>query len=86
LSVDEKLTTYFYIVYAGQIEYFYRGRQAGSFERGEFVGEMLGGAGFGNANVLVAKEDTVLLRFPKDPFYELLAGTVKLADKVLESI
>jgi AAA family ATP:ADP antiporter len=86
LSVDEKLTTYFYIVYAGQIEYYFRGRQTGSFERGEFVGEMLGGAGFGNSNVLVAKEDTILLRFPKDPFYELLAGTVKLADKVLESI
>jgi AAA family ATP:ADP antiporter len=86
MSVDEKLTNYFYIVYAGQVDYFYRGQLAGTYERGQFVGEMLAGGGFGNANVLMAKEDTILLRFAKDPFYELLAGNVKLADKVLESI
>jgi AAA family ATP:ADP antiporter len=86
LSVDEKLTSYFYVVYAGQVEYYYRGQLSGSFTRGEFVGEMLSGGGFANSNVLVAKEDTILLRFAKDPFYELLSGAVKLADKVLESI
>jgi CRP-like cAMP-binding protein len=50
------------------------------------VGEMLAPGGFANANVLVAKEDSLLLRFSKDMFYELLAGSVKLTDKVLESI
>jgi hypothetical protein len=86
LAVDEKLTNYFYIVYAGHIEYFYRGQQSGSFTRGEFVGEMMSGGGYANANILVAKEDAILLKFPKDPFYELLSGSVKLTDKVLESI
>ncbi len=47
---------------------------------------MLAPSGFANANMLVAKEDSLLLRFNKDLFYELLAGRVKLTDKVLESI
>lgn len=86
LSVDEKLNNSFYIVYAGRVEYFNKGRMSGTYERGQFIGEMLTSGGFGNSNVLVAREDTILLKFNKDLFYELLAGTVKLADKVLESI
>lgn len=86
LSVDEKLNNNFYIVYAGKVEYFNNGRLVGTYERGQFIGEMLTTGGFANSNVLVAKDDTILLKFNKDLFYELLAGTVKLADKVLESI
>jgi AAA family ATP:ADP antiporter len=86
LSVDDKLTTSFYIVYAGNVEYFNKGKLAGTYTRGQFIGEMITGGGFANSNVLVAKEDAILLRFNKELFYEILAGTVKLADKVLESI
>lgn len=86
LAVDEKLNNCFYIVYAGKVEYFFKGRVAGSYEKGQFVGEMLAGGGFANSNVLLAREDTILLQFNKDLFYELLAGSVKLTDKVLESI
>jgi hypothetical protein len=86
LSVDENLTNSFYIVYAGRVEYFNKGRLVGDYQRGQFIGEMVAGGGFANSNVLVAGQDTILLRFNKDLFYELLAGTVKLADKVLESI
>ena len=86
VSVDEKLNNSFYVVYAGRVEYFNKGRLAGSYTRGQFIGEMLTEGGFANSNVLVAREDTILLKFNKDLFYELLAGTVKLADKVLESI
>jgi len=42
------------------------------------IGEVLAPGGFANANVLMAKEDSLLLKFSKDLFYELLAGNVKL--------
>ncbi|MEJ0033774.1 MAG: cyclic nucleotide-binding domain-containing protein [Bacteroidota bacterium] len=82
LSLDEKLNNYFYIVYSGSLEYYCKGRIAGEYSSGQFVGEMLAPGGFANANVLVAKEDSLLLRFGKDLFYELLAGSVKLTDRV----
>lgn len=86
LSLDEKMNNQFYIVYSGTLEYYYKGRLEGQYESGQFVGEMLAPGGFANSNVLVAKESSLLLRFSKDLFYELLAGSVKLTDKVLESI
>jgi len=86
LSLDEKMNNNFYIVYSGTLEYYSKGRLRGEFGSGQFVGEMLAPSGFANANMLVAKEDSLLLRFNKDLFYELLAGRVKLTDKVLESI
>ncbi|HZY78870.1 MAG TPA: hypothetical protein VFE50_05060 [Cyclobacteriaceae bacterium] len=86
LSLDEKLNNYFFVVYSGSLEYYNKGRLQGEYGSGQFVGEMLAPGGFANANVLVAKEDSLLLKFSKDLFYELLAGNVKLADKVLESI
>lgn len=86
LSVDEKLNNYFYIVYAGRVEYYSKGRFMKEYGKGQFIGEMLAAPGFANANVLVAKEDTVLLEFNKDLFYELLADNVRLTDRVLETI
>lgn len=86
LALDEKMNNYFYVVYSGSLEYYNRGRIQGEFGTGQFVGEMLAPTGFANANTLVAKEDSLLLKFSKDLFYELLAGSVKLTDKVLESI
>ncbi|HMJ68441.1 MAG TPA: hypothetical protein VK508_06085 [Cyclobacteriaceae bacterium] len=86
LSLDEKLNNHFYIVYSGSLEYYCKGRIQGEYATGQFVGEMLAPEGFANANMLVAKEDTLLLKFSKDMFYELLAGSVKLTDRVLESI
>lgn len=86
LSLDEKLNNHFYIVYSGSLEYYFKGRIMGEYSSGQFVGEMLAPGGFANANMLVAKEETLLLKFSKDLFYELLAGRVKLTDKVLESI
>lgn len=86
LPLDEKLNNNFYVVYSGVLEFYCKGRIQGEYQSGQFVGEMLAPSGFANANVLVAKEDSLLLRFSKDLFYELLAGNVKLTDKVLESI
>jgi hypothetical protein len=86
VSLDEKMNNYFYIVYSGSLEFYHKGRTQEQYESGQFVGEMLAPSGFANANVLVAKEASLLLRFSKDLFYELLAGSVKLTDRVLESI
>ena len=86
LSLDEKMNNHFYVIYSGTLEYYCKGRIGGEYSSGQFVGEMLAPSGFANANVLVAKEDSLLLKFNKDLFYELLAGSVKLTDKVLESI
>jgi signal-transduction protein with cAMP-binding, CBS, and nucleotidyltransferase domain len=86
LSLDEKMNNNFYVVYSGNLEFYTKGRIQGEYQSGQFVGEMLAPSGFANANVLVAKEESLLLRFNKDLFYELLAGSVKLTDKVLESI
>ncbi|MFZ6001507.1 MAG: cyclic nucleotide-binding domain-containing protein, partial [Bacteroidota bacterium] len=86
LSVDEKLNNHFYIVYSGSIEYYSKGRFLANYAKGQFIGEMLASPGFANSNVLVAKDDTVLLKFNKDLFYELLADNVKLTDRVLETI
>ncbi len=86
LSLDEKLNNFFYIVYSGKVDSYYQGRRQSTFETGQFVGEMLSPGGFANANMLVAREEALLLKFSKDLFYELLAGNVKLTDKVLESI
>lgn len=86
VSLDEKMNNHFYIVYSGSLEFYYKGRLEGEYGSGQFVGEMLAPGGFANANVLVSREASLLLRFSKDLFYELLAGSVKLTDKVLESI
>ncbi|HET9131187.1 MAG TPA: cyclic nucleotide-binding domain-containing protein, partial [Terriglobia bacterium] len=86
LSLDEKLNNHFYVLYSGKLEYYCKGRMVAEYDSGQFVGEMLAPGGFANANVLVAKEDSLLLKFSKDLFYELLAGSVKLTDRVLESI
>ncbi|MFZ5973038.1 MAG: cyclic nucleotide-binding domain-containing protein [Bacteroidota bacterium] len=86
VSVDEKLNNYFYLVYSGALEYYSKGKLQAEYGRGQFIGEMLAAPGFANANVLVAKEDTRLLAFNKDLFYELLAGNIRLTDRVLETI
>lgn len=86
LSVDEKLNNDFFIIYSGAVAYFTKGNAITEFGQGQFVGEILSPVGFVNSNLLVAKQDTILLRINKDQFYELLADNVKLADKVLEYI
>ena len=47
---------------------------------------MLASPTFVNTYILIAREQTILLGFNKDRFYELLSDNVKLADRVLEYI
>ncbi len=86
ISVDEKLNNDFYVVLKGSVQYYEKSRYVMDYVAGQFVGEMIAPVGFANSNLLVTKEDTVLLKINKDQFYELLADNIKLADRVLEYI
>lgn len=86
LTIDEKTNNEFYVLFSGEIQYYSKGRYITDFKKGQFIGERLSASGYLNSNLVIAKEDTVLLKMTKDQFYELLADHVKLADKVLEHI
>ena len=86
LSIDEKVNNDFFIIFSGSVQYYEKSRYIMDFQEGQFVGEMVAPAGFANSNLLITKEDTVLLKINKDQFYELLADNVKLADKFLEYV
>ena len=86
LVLDEKYNNDFYILVSGTVDFLQHGEKAAEFERGQFIGEMLGAPNFLNTNILVAKTDVIVLKINKDQFYELLSDNVKLADKVLEFI
>ena len=84
--MDEKLTNDFYIIYQGSVDYYSKGNRISEFVKGQFIGEMLSPPGFANANQIMAREDTTILKIKKDLFYELVADNVKLADRILEFI
>ncbi|GAB1446385.1 hypothetical protein MASR2M41_21590 [Flammeovirgaceae bacterium] len=86
LVIDGKENSNFYIIYSGKAEFIEKGKVGGEYERGQFIGEMVASPSFVNTHVLIAKEQTILLGFNKDQFYELLSDNVKLADRVLEYI
>ncbi|HPW64210.1 MAG TPA: cyclic nucleotide-binding domain-containing protein, partial [Cyclobacteriaceae bacterium] len=86
LAIDEKQNNDFYIIYKGEVQYYEKSKYITDYQAGQFIGERLASAGFVNSNVVNAKQDTILLRFNKDRFYELLSDHVKLANKVLEYI
>ncbi len=84
LSIDEKVNNDFFVVYRGTVHYYEKSAHVADFIQGKFIGEMIAPTGFANSNLMVTKEDTILLKINKDQFYELLADNVKLADKFLE--
>jgi ATP:ADP antiporter, AAA family len=86
LSIDEKINNDFFIVYSGSVQYYDKSRYVADFGKGQFVGEMVSSAGFANSNLIITKEESILLKINKDQFYELLADNVKLADKFLEYV
>jgi ATP:ADP antiporter, AAA family len=86
LAIDERQNNDFYIIFKGEVQYYEKSKYVTDYQTGQFIGERLASSGFVNSNMVSAKEDTVLLRFNKDRFYELLSDHVKLANKVLEYI
>jgi len=84
LTIDERTNVQFYVVLRGQAEFYQRSEHRGTFEQGQFIGEMLNEPGYLNSNILVSREGATLLRLDKEQFYELMANNVKLADQVLD--
>ena len=68
------------------MQYFELGKPLADFQEGQFIGEQVIDTGRMHANTIVSKEQTMLMKFNKDEFYELLSDQVKLADKILEYI
>lgn len=83
LVVDEPLQPDFFVVVQGELECYRSGNLVHSFKPGDFVGEMPAIPGFGQANLVRASKDAVLLRINKDRFYELMTEHIKLADSML---
>lgn len=86
LTLDEKQNNSFFVLISGAVDFYQRGQLVSQFQTGQFIGEMLGLPNFVNTNLIIARAETVVLKFNKDQFYELLSDNVKLADKVLEYI
>ncbi len=86
LILDEKTNNNFYVVVEGTVDFYRKGQLINEFKEGQFIGEMLGANNFVNTNLVVAKEQVIILKFNKDQFYELLADNVELADKIIEFI
>ncbi len=86
LIIDSKVNNNFYILYRGEVSFYEKGQMAGTYSKGQFIGEMVSSSGFLNTYALIAREETILLKINKDQFYELLADNVKLADRILEYI
>jgi ATP:ADP antiporter, AAA family len=86
LVLDERSNNNFYLMVAGSINLYQRGKPVSNFSEGQFVGEMLSLPNFVNTNILIASSEAVILKFNKDQFYELLSDNVKLADKVITFI
>ncbi len=86
LVLDERSNNYFYVLNSGTVDFYHRGEFVSKFDQGQFIGEMVGFQNYLNTNLIIAKTDSVILKFNKDQFYELLSDNVELADKVLEYI
>jgi ATP:ADP antiporter, AAA family len=84
LILDDKVNNDFYVILSGKVELYQKGKLVAEYGKGQFVGEMIYGAGYINTNLIIAKEEVRLLKFNKDRFYDLLADDVKLTDRVLE--
>jgi len=84
LILDDRTNNDFFIIAKGKADLYQKGELVVEYDRGQFIGEMLGKPNFVNTNLILAKSEVRLLKFNKDKFYELLSDNVKLANKVLE--
>lgn len=86
MVLDERFNNDFFVVVSGNIQFFQKGEFHSNFASGHFIGEMLGLPTFVNTNLLIASSDSVVIKFNKDQFYELLSDNVALADKIIQYI
>jgi CRP-like cAMP-binding protein len=81
--LDDQQNDYFYLVVAGGLELFKGGQLKALYSEGQFIGEMMVKEGFANFNRARTTKDSLLMKFDKNQFYELLSDHVKLADQFL---
>lgn len=86
IPIDNEQGKDFWMVYKGQVNYYELGKLFTVYKEGDFLGEQLVESSRLNSNAIVSNDETILLKFSKDEFYELLSDQVKLAGKVLEYI
>jgi signal-transduction protein with cAMP-binding, CBS, and nucleotidyltransferase domain len=86
MVLDERFNNSFFVVVSGTIQFFQKGEFHSDFVSGQFIGEMLGLPTFVNTNLLISSNDSVIIRFNKDQFYELLSDNVALADEIIQYI
>jgi hypothetical protein len=86
MSIDEKVNNDFFIVYNGTVQYYEKALFQMDYTSGQFIGEIIAPVGFANANLIVAKDDAILLKISKDEFYELMADNISLTGRLLEYI
>lgn len=83
IALDDQQNESFYLVVSGSLELFRGGELIAIYSTGQFVGEMVVKEGFANFNSARIMEDSLLMKFEKNQFYELLSDHVKLADQFL---
>lgn len=83
IALDDQQNESFYLVVEGSLELFRGGESIAQYTAGQFVGEMVVKEGFANFNSARITEDSLLMKFDKNQFYELLSDHVKLADQFL---
>ena len=86
LTVDADYNDNFFIIYEGGINVYENGDIKAEVMAGEFIGEMVSGENQLNSNLIIAIEDSVLLKMRKDGFYDLLADNVRLAHEMIEYV
>ncbi len=83
IVLDDQQNESFYLVVSGGLDLFRGGELVAHYTEGQFVGEMVVKEGFANFNNARITEDSLLMKFDKNQFYELLSDHVKLADQFL---
>lgn len=83
IALDDQQNDSFYLVVEGSQELFRGGESIAHYSTGQFIGEMVVKEGFANFNSVRITEDSLLMKFDKNQFYELLSDHVKLADQFL---
>ncbi len=83
IILDDQQNDHFYLVVSGGLELFKGGELIALYGEGQFIGEMVVKEGFANFNRARTTQDSLLMKFDKNQFYELLSDHVKLADQFL---
>lgn len=86
VSIDSIKNNFFFVILSGSVNLYESGNIKGNLGKGEFIGELTYTNDYLRSGLVIAVEDTLLLRIPKDNFYELLSENITLAQNVVEYV